>query len=189
MRRIGRLETVQDVADARARLERRSKQKLAAFIVSLAQDDGPAGEQVRTFIVGDDLEATTGSVRARIMALGAADNGEARDPAGEAVGRRLEYLLEAIETLVLPVDAERALELLVELFKRDGDALEGCGDHHDRVAMAFERASDLIGVASNGLPREEVLAALQRLVENDEYCTRRRLAEVVAEMGRPTDRV
>jgi hypothetical protein len=179
----GRLETVQDVADARARLERRSAQTLAAFIVSLAHDEGPAGEQVRTFIVGDDLEATIGSVRARIMALGASDSGEARDLAGEAVGRRLEYLLEAIETLVLPVDVERAFELLVELFARDGDAMEGCGDHHDHVANAFEWAVDLIAVAARGLPREEVLVELQRLVANDDYGTRRRLTAVVVEIG------
>jgi hypothetical protein len=188
MEHTGRLETGQDEVDARARLERRSTQALAAFIVSLAQDDGPAGEHARTFIVGDDLEATIRSVRARITALGAAYNDEARDLAGEAVGLRLEYLLEAIETLVLPVDAERAFELLVELFERDGDAMEGCGDHHDSVAIAFERASDLIGVASLRLPREEVLAVLRRLVANDDYGTRRRLAAVVtamvAEMGR-----
>ena len=183
MRRTNALETVQDVADARARLERRSPQELAAFIVSLAQDDGPAGEQVRTFIVGDDLEATIESVRARITALGTSDPGEARDPVGEAVGRRLEYLLEAIETLVLPVNAARAFELLVELFLRDGDAMEGCGDYHDSVSNAFERAADLIAVAARGLPREEGLSVLQRLVANDDYGTRRRLAVLVVEMG------
>jgi hypothetical protein len=178
------LETMEAVARAQARLERRSMQALAAFIVSLAQDHGPAGEQVRTFIVGDDLEATVESLRARVTALGAADNSEARDHAGEAVGRRLEYLLEAIETLVLPVDVGHAFELLVHLFERDGDAMEDCGDHHDSVAIAFERASDLIRVASNRLPREEVLEALQRLVANDDYGTRRRLAAMVTEMGR-----
>lgn len=185
MSRTGRLETVQDEADARARLERRSTQALAAFIVSLASDDGPVGEQVLTFIVGDELEATIESVRARITALGTSGPGEARDPTGQAVGRRLEYLLEAIETLVLPVDVQRAFELLVELFDRDGDAMEGCGDHHDRVANAFERAADLVAVAARGLQREEVLVEMRRLVANDDYGTRRRLAAVVSEMGRP----
>jgi len=185
MMRSDTLETVEEVAGALARLERRSTQVLAAFIVSLAQDTGPAGEQARTFIVGDDLEATVESVRERIAALAAGDVGQARDHAGEAVGRRLEYVLEAIETLVLPVNVQCAFELLVELFDHDGDAMEGCGDHHDSVADAFDRASELIGVSSRRLPRKEVLITLQRLVANDEYGTRRRLAAVVAEIGRP----
>lgn len=177
-------EGTEDLENAQARLARRSPQVLAAFIVSLAQEAGPAGEQVRTFIVGDDLAATIESVRTRIAALGAADDRESRNGAGEAVGRRLEYLLDTIETLVLPVDAQRAFELLVEVFDRDGDAMEGCGDHHDSVANAFERAPDLIGVASRRLPREEVLVVLKRLVANDDYGTRRRLAAMVAEMER-----
>lgn len=184
MRRTDALETVEDVALARERLERRSPQALAEFIVALAQEDGPAGEQARTFIVGDDLAATTESVRERIMALGALEPDGARHSASEAVGRRLEYLVEAIETLVLPVEAGRAFELLVELFAQDGYAMEGCGDHHDRVANAFERAADLIVAASRRLPREDVLAVLQRLVANDEYGTRHRLAAMVAEMER-----
>ena len=184
MRQTGTLETVEDVVAARARLERRPPQVLAEFIVSLAKDAGPAGEQARTFIVGDDLAATFESVRARIAALGGAGDRESWNCAGEAVGRRLEYLLDAIETLVLPVDAERAFELLVTLFDHDGDAMEGCGDYHDSVANAFERAPELIGVASRRLPREEVLVVVKRLVANDDYGTRRRLAAMVAEMER-----
>ena len=47
------IETEVDFARALERLRRRDTGSLAAFILSLAQDSGPVGEQVRTFIVGD----------------------------------------------------------------------------------------------------------------------------------------
>jgi len=50
-------------------LRGRDPESLAAFIVLLAQDSGPIGEQVRTFIVGDDVPETVESLRARIGAL------------------------------------------------------------------------------------------------------------------------
>jgi len=173
------LETTQDVAAAQRRLEGRSPQALAAFIVSLAHDAGPVGEQVRTFIVGDDLAATVESLRERIAALGVADGAAPRDRTGEAVGQRLGYILEAIETWVLPVDSRRAFELLVLLTERDGEAMECCGDHHDSVAYAIERAAGLIEQAIRGLPREEVLGVLEGMAATDEYGTRQRLAAVV----------
>ena len=173
------LETTQDVAAAQRRLEGRSPQALAAFIVSLAHDAGPVGEQVRTFIVGDDLAATVESLRERIAALGVADGAAPRDRTGEAVGQRLGYLLEAIETLVLPVDSRRAFELLVLLTERDGEAMECCGDHHDAVTTALERAAGLIEQAIHERPREEVLVVRQLLTATDDYGTRQRLAAVV----------
>jgi hypothetical protein len=41
--------TKADFARALERLKRRHSESLAAFIMSLAQDSGPIGEQVRTF--------------------------------------------------------------------------------------------------------------------------------------------
>jgi hypothetical protein len=57
-----RLDTHQDVARAIERLSRRDPNALATFIVSLAQDAGPIGEQVRTFVVGDDIDQTIASL-------------------------------------------------------------------------------------------------------------------------------
>jgi hypothetical protein len=54
------IETKADFARALERLRRRDAESLAAFILSLAQDSGPVGEQVRTFIVGDDVKETVG---------------------------------------------------------------------------------------------------------------------------------
>jgi len=46
------IHTVQGVAQALERSRQRDPALLTAFIVSLAQDSGPIGEQVRTFIAG-----------------------------------------------------------------------------------------------------------------------------------------
>jgi hypothetical protein len=63
------VQTKADVAHTLQRLRGRDPESLAAFIVSLAQDSGPIGEQVRTFIVGDDVAETVESLRARISSL------------------------------------------------------------------------------------------------------------------------
>lgn len=55
-----------DFARALERLRRKDTESLAAFILSLAQDSGPVGEQVRTFIVGDVVAE---ALRVRIKGL------------------------------------------------------------------------------------------------------------------------
>ena len=63
------VETKADFAQAFERLRRRDTESLAAFILSLAQDSGPVGEQVRTFIVGDVVaEAAEVSAARRVTA-------------------------------------------------------------------------------------------------------------------------
>jgi hypothetical protein len=59
-----RIETNQDLETAIARLASRTPEKLATFIASLVFDAGPIGEQVCTFIVGDNLSETTASLKA-----------------------------------------------------------------------------------------------------------------------------
>jgi len=122
-------------------------------------------------------------LRERIAALGVADGAAPRDRTGEAVGQRLGYLLEAIETWVLPVDLRRAFDLLVLLTEQDGEAMECCGDHHDAVATALERAAGLIEHTVHELPREKVLVVLKRLIATDDYGTRQRLAAVVRSLA------
>jgi hypothetical protein len=58
-----RIETAEDFERARERLRRRDSESLVAFLMSLALDSGPVGEQVRTFIVGDDVGETVESLR------------------------------------------------------------------------------------------------------------------------------
>ena len=174
-----RIETHQDLATALGRLRRRSSESLATFIGTLAQDGGPIGEQVRTFIAGDNLVETMASLEERVDALRGPEFREDRDRVGEEVGQRLGYTLDAIETLVLPVDPSAAFDLLALLVQRDGDAMERCGDHHDSVASAFERAAGLVEQVARRLPLDEVLETLQQLIAQDDYGTRRPLAAVV----------
>jgi hypothetical protein len=178
-----RIETRAEVAAAVERLERRSPAALAAFILSLAQHGGPVGEQVRTFVVGDDPAATVASLEERIAALRESPAAERRDRFGEDVGRRLDYILEAVETLVLPRDPRAAFELLVRLVQADGNAMEQCGDHHDAVASALERTVGLVAQAAQTLPTDEVRATLQQLIAEDDYGTRRGLIAVVSALA------
>ena len=166
------IETKADFARALERLRRRDAESLAAFILSLAQDSGPVGDQVRTFIVGDDVKETVGSLRVRIGDLGHA--------VGKEIGASLGFILESIETLVLPVDSRAAFQLLVRVFEADAVAMENCGDYDFEVTSAFDRAAELIGRAAESLPRAEVVAALDALVKDDGYGVRGLLTEVIA---------
>ena len=177
------IETKVDFALALARLRRRDAGSLAAFILSLAQDSGPVGEQVRTFIVGDDVKATAGSIHARIRDLRALSDYAHRRARGREIGVSLGYLLDSIETLVLPVDSRAAFQLLVKLFEADAVAMENCEDHDFEVTSAYERASELIGRASKEMPQAEAVGALEALLEDDGYGVRGALADVIASRG------
>ena len=179
-----RIETNRDLEAAIARLALRAPEALATFIASLAFDTGPIGEQVRTFIVGDDLSETTASLKRRIDALRGSRRSNSRHRAHEEVGQRLGYILHSIETLVLPLSPARAFELLVLLIERDGDAMEQCGDDSWSVQMQLETAASLVATAMKPLPRIEVKQTLERLVAEDGYGTRTPLAKVLANLRR-----
>lgn len=174
-----RLESKQDFECARDRLRRRDPGVLATFIMSLAGDSGPIGEQVRTFIVGDEVAEAADSLRERIKNLAIPDDYAYRHARGKEIGVSLGFILDAIETLVLPIDLRRAFDLLVLFFQADGQAMENCGDHDYEVTCAFERAVELIGQAATLLPRTEVLAALEPLLEDDGYGVRGPLREAI----------
>lgn len=179
------ISTKADFARALERLRGRDPESLAAFIVSLAPDSGPIGEQVRTFIVGDDVAETVESLRARIGSLGIPEKYEHRQARGREMGARLEFIVESIASLVMPVDPKRAFELLVLFFESDSVAMENCGDHDYEVTCAFERAAELIGKVAPTLPAGEVTAALEPLLDNDGYGMRAVLAEVMSNRGAP----
>jgi len=65
---------------------------------------------VRTFIVGDDLNEAIASIKERIDQLRHLRDRSHRQHSGEVVGQRLDALLDAIQTLVLPRDPRGALE-------------------------------------------------------------------------------
>jgi hypothetical protein len=177
------IETKADFARALERLRHRDSESLAAFILSLAQDGGPIGEQVRTFIVGDDAKKTVESIGARIRELRTPTESEIRRQLGREIGERLEFILDAIETLVLPANPKKAFELLLKVFEADAVAMENCGDHDFEVSSAFERAGELIGWVAQSMPQGEVVAELEALLDDDGYGVRGVLAEVLASRG------
>jgi hypothetical protein len=178
-----RIETNQDLETAIARLASRTPETLATFIASLAFDIGPIGEQVRTFIVGDNLSETTASLKERIEVLRGSRRSHSRHRANEEVGERLGYILDSIKVLVLPVSPATAFELLVSLIERDGDAMEQCGDDHYSVQTELETAANLVATAMKSLPSREARETLERLVAEDGYGTRRPLADVLANLS------
>jgi hypothetical protein len=175
-----RIQTKDDQARALDRLQRRDPGALAAFILSLAQDSGPVGEQVRTFIVGDVVAEAAEALRIRIKGLAIPDESAHRHSRGKEIGVSLGFFLDAIETLVLPSDPRQAFDLLVLFFKADGQAMENCGDHDFEVTCAFERAAELIERAATSVPRTDVLAVLTPLLDDDGYGVREALGAVIA---------
>jgi hypothetical protein len=173
-----RLESNEDAVIALERLARRSPITLAQFILSLAFDSGPVGEQVRTFIVGDDMAEASAAIRARIERLSGIASGKSRNRAGADLAQRLAFIVDAIETQVLPIDPRVAFYLLLEVMRRDGEAVEASGDCEHEVAMALERAGVLILRTTELLPGAYVQNALGPLLATDDYGTRRSLLAV-----------
>jgi len=176
-----RTDTIQGGAEAIARLSRREPKLLAAFIVSLAQDCGPVGEQVRTFIVGDDVDQVSSSIQERIESIEGISEYEYRHRRGAEIGQRLGFILDAIETWVMPLDPRRAFELLVRFVESDGVAMENCGEHDFEVSCAFKRAAALIGRTARSLPVAPVQAAVRALLAEDAYGVRCPLGFIATE--------
>ncbi len=170
-----RLESNEDVAIALERLAGRNPSTLAQFILSLAFDSGPVGEQVRTFIVGDDMAEASAAIRVRIERLSDSASERSRNRAGADVAQRLAFIVGAIETQVLPIDPRVAFDLLLEVMQRDGEAVEASGDCDHEVAMALERAGALVLGTAELLPKAYVQNALGPLLATDDYGTRRSL--------------
>jgi hypothetical protein len=167
------------------RLRRRDPGVLAAFILSLAHESGPVGEQVRTFIVGDNIAEVEESLRERIKALEIPTEYEHRHARGRETGASLEFIVESTESLVLPVDPKRAFELLVALFEADGVAMENCGEHDWEVECAFERAARVMAEAAKSLPAADVKEKIAALMAEDSYGVREKLRAAVSTAGVP----
>jgi hypothetical protein len=166
------MDTVQGETQAIERLSRREPKSLAAFVVSLAQDGGPVGEQVRTFIAGDDVDQVSSSIKERIESIEGISEYDYRHRRGAEIGQRLGFILDAIETWVMPVDPRRAFELLVRFMERDAVAMQSCGEHDVEVSRAFKRAAALIGRTARSLPAAPVQAAVKALLADDAYGVR-----------------
>jgi hypothetical protein len=173
-----RIETTEDFERARERLRRRDCDALATFVMSLAMDSGPVGEQVRTFIVGDDVTETVRSVRERITGLKIPSEYEHRHSLGKEMGVSLDFIVGSVERLVLPKDPKAAFDLLVAMFEADQVAMENCGEHDWEVDCAYQRATRVMAKAAKHLSRAEVEERVSVLNDGDAYGVRAGLARV-----------
>jgi hypothetical protein len=174
-----RIDTKEDFERAYERLRRRGSDSLASFLMSLATDSGPVGEQIRTFIVGDDLAKTVESVRERLRGLQIPSDYEHRHSPGREIGVNLDFIVDSVERLVLPIDPNAAFQLLVALFEADGVAMENCGEHDWEVACAYQRAQGVMAEAAKSLPRAEVEESVKTLIDRDGYGMRLELGTVL----------
>jgi hypothetical protein len=173
--------TKDDFEQAFQRLRRRDPAALAAFILSLAQESGPVGQQVRTFIVGDDVAEAVKSIKERIEGLDVPDEYTHRHARGREMGTSLEFILASIESLVLPVEPKMAFELLVALFEADSIAMENCGEHDWEVECAFRRAARVMAEAAKSVA--EVAEKITTLLAVDSYGVREKLRMLVSLAG------
>jgi hypothetical protein len=174
-----RLDTQEEFERAYERLRRRDSNALAAFLMSLAMDSGPVGEQVRTFIVSDDLAETVESVRERIRGLKIPSDYEHRHSRGREIGAILDFIVDSVERLVLAIDPNAAFQLFVTLFEADGVAMENCGEQDWEVARAYQRAIGVMGEAAKSLPHADVEESIKALLDRDRYGMRAGLASVL----------
>ena len=165
-----------DLERVRERLRHRDPQSITEFLLSLAGQSGPVGEQVRAFIVADDLAATVASVTQRIGGLDIASEYEHRHARGREMGTRLEFIVESIERWVLPKDPKAAFGLLIALFEADAVAMENCGEHDWEVTCAYQRAAGVMAKAATDLPSAEVERRITALIDGDGYGVRSGLA-------------
>jgi len=84
----------------------------------------------------------------------------------------LDFIVDSIERLVLPIDANTAFELLTVLFEADGVAMENCGEHDWEVTCAYNRAAGVLVKAAQSLPRSFIEERVKALVEGDQYGVR-----------------
>jgi len=169
-----RLHTLPGLAEAHARLAERDAQSLREFILSLVQVEGPVGDQVRTYIVGDDLEDVAQTLRKRLIRLERPTEYVERHARGDEVGLSIDLIVDSIAQLVLPVDPGAAFDLLVEVFDADTVAMDNCGDHHWQVTCAYERAARLLETMVTRLANPSVTETLKRLIATDRYGVRER---------------
>lgn len=174
-----RIDTQEEFERAYGRLRRRDTDSLAAFLMSLAMDSGPVGDQVRTFIAGDNLTETVESVQERIRGLQIPSEYEHRLSRGRDTGASLNFIVDSVERLVLLTDPKVAFRLLVTLFETDGVATENCGEHDWEVACAYQRAVGVMAEAAKSLPRMEVEESVKALIDRDGYGLRVGLASVL----------
>jgi hypothetical protein len=115
---------------------------------------------------------TVASVRRRIGGLSIPSEYEHRHSLGKEMGVSLDFIVDSVERLVLPVDSKAGFELLVAMFEADHVAMENCGEHDWEVVCAYKRAAGVMAEAAKHLPRAEIEERVKGLIEGDAYGVR-----------------
>lgn len=152
------------------RLAQRGSAPLAAFIMTLIDDEGSVGEYVRTFIAVDDAQAAGSMVRENIHALRNHQHRPShRRRRDLELTDRAARLLDAIEYVVLPLDSAAAFELLAQFIECDGPLCEGAHDVDFEIELVIGRAIRLLLALALGMPEAQVQPVLERLRAKDDY--------------------
>lgn len=172
------ISTVEERDRARQRLERRSSEALAAFILTLIHAPQGIGAYVEAFAAADEPERSVGLIEAQISALRRGETEyEWRHRRGDDFTARAQLVLDAIEHVVLPRDAAGALRLLERFYECEREIADGSFGDDFGLSRLFERAARLFHAAGGELPTAEVDALRERLLAHDDYGLRRHLRE------------
>jgi hypothetical protein len=160
-----------------SRLAQRGAEKLAAFILTLADNENGVGAYVRAFIAADDPPAAVQVLKTEISQINAGEREyDHRHRRGDAFIQRVDHVLDAIELVILPANTRAGFNLLVEMIERDESIVNQSGDAD--LQPTFEKACDMLLAAARSLDPSEIKAVLNRLASADDYGFRQRLRRV-----------
>lgn len=160
-----------------SRLAERGAEKLAEFILTLADYENGIGEYVRAYIAADDLPAAVEGLKTEIALINAGEREyDYRHRRGNLVVQRVAHVLDAIELVILPASTRAAFDLLVEVIESDEQIVNQSGDAD--LQRTFERACDILLAAARALDAIEIKPILHRLASADDYGFRQRLRRV-----------
>lgn len=170
------ISTIEARERAKRRLDQRSPEALAAFILTLLHEPHGIGAYVEAFIFADEPGRAFELVEAQIRTLRRVETDyEWRHRRGDDFCAQADLVLEAIEHVVLPRDAAGALRLLERLYESEPAIVDGSLGDDDGPSRLFERAAGLFHTAGRRLPAVEVETIRGRLMARDDYGLRRHL--------------
>jgi hypothetical protein len=160
-----------------SRLAHRGAEKLAEFILTLADDENGVGTYVRAFVAADDPPAAAQALKTEFARIIAGEREyDYRHRRGDVFIQRVDHVLDAIELVILPANTRAAFNLLVEVIESDESIANQSGDAD--LQPMFERACDMLLAAACSLDPSEIKPILHRLASADAYGFRQRLRGV-----------
>lgn len=173
------ISSIEERDRARQRLEQRSSEALAQFILTLIHAPHGIGAYVEAFIAADVPKRSIGIIEAQISVLRRGETDyEWRQRRGDDFTARAELVLDAIEHVVLPSDAAGAVRLLERFYECEREIVDGSFGDDIGLSQVFERAATLFHAAAGRLTTAKVDALRERLLAHDDYGLRRHLRKL-----------